>query len=54
MSLDCKEAPEEETIVRKIFSDLGINPISDYLSQHERVRIISYLVIENANTRYFF
>ena len=50
MSLDCKEAPEEETIVRKIFSDLGINPISDYLSQHERVRIISYLVIENANT----
>jgi hypothetical protein len=48
MFLDCKEDPEEEKCVRKIFSDLGILPTTDYLSQHERVRVLSYIVCETS------
>ena len=46
--LDCKEEPEEERSVRKVFSDLEILPTTDYLSQHERVRILSYLISESS------
>jgi hypothetical protein len=50
MFLDCKEMPEEEKVVRDIFSSLNISPISDYLAQHERVRILSYSVNESADS----
>jgi hypothetical protein len=49
MFLDCKEEPEEEIIVRQIFSDLGISPTTDYLAQHDRVRVNSYFVSGSAN-----
>lgn len=42
--IDCKEYPEEESGLRKIFDKLNIPPSEDYLSQHERVRILSYQV----------
>ncbi len=46
--LDCKEDPEEEKSVRKVFSCLEILPTTDYLSQHERVRVLSYLINESS------
>ena len=46
--IDFREDPEEEEIIRSIFSKHGVPPVSDYLSQHERIRILTYRVKEAA------
>ena len=46
--IDFREDPEEEEIIRSIFSKHGVPPVSDYLSQHERIRILTYSVKEAA------
>ena len=42
MFTGCKEQPEEEAQIRNIFRQIGASPLKDYLSQHERIRILSY------------
>ncbi|AJQ93369.1 hypothetical Protein YC6258_01321 [Gynuella sunshinyii YC6258] len=44
MFVSCKEEPEEEHEIREIFKQLGLAPKTDYLSQKDRVRILSYSV----------
>lgn len=44
MFTEYKESPEEEEQIRIIFGELDISPITDYLSQHDRVRVLSYSV----------
>ena len=46
--IDFREDPQEEKIIRSIFSKHGVSPVSDYLSQHERIRILTYSVKEAA------
>lgn len=41
---DCREQPEEEAQIREIFAKAGVSPFVDYLSQHDRVRVLSYSV----------
>ena len=46
--IDFREDPEEVEIISSIFSKHGVPPVSDYLSQHERIRILTYSVKEAA------
>jgi len=40
--IDFREDPGEEEIIRSIFAKHGVTPVHDYLSQHERRRILTY------------
>ena len=48
MFLDFRENPDEEKIIRSIFSKNGIPAVRDYLAQHERKRILNYSVEDAA------
>ncbi len=42
--IDCLENPNEEEEIRSIFSNKNIDPVEDYLAQHQRVRILNFAV----------